>query len=59
MLTKQLDRIQNSRESDNETITGVSSLLSEIDIENVTSEIRDLTSNASDCLDQASANSGL
>ena len=59
MLTKQLDRIQNSRESDNETITGVSSLLSEIDIENVTSEIRDLTFNASDCLDQASANSGL
>lgn len=55
-FVKKLDLIQRSEESGYEMVKEVSSLLSEVNLENITSEITEMTSDAFNSLDQTTTN---
>lgn len=53
---EQFDLFQSSRDSGYEKISIVSSLINEMGLDNITTEISEMTSDAFDSLDQAAAN---
>ena len=56
IFTKKLNLIQSSKDNGHEKVKEVSSLLSEINLENITSEITKATSDAFNSLDKSTTN---